>query len=816
MYTFIMVWYNPTTWFKKATVTTITIPAKTLPPPTPTPSPAPTTSSGGGGRTGGVISGGSTGGAGGTGGSGVGSIGGLSSGGSSQQEIDTAFSLNQQRLSSQRASQQARMIQPSRIDVAKPSWERSFDIGTGETKPKPKFIPTVKQAGRDLFVGGSLIDAFGTMGSLFDSKQKKGDVPFTYGKSYGTIQTGTAIKGTGALTTTTEFQLLREEGLDAEKFLPASFRYQRDVDQISKDVSAPIQKDIDLGRIDLDTGMKRFDAEFGRRTANIDTKKYQSSDIFTSKVIAAEKPAFSGSGTAQIVGIGAASLTPVGAAMVGTSFVGSGQQKIGKGFLGEDLSFKQRSVLVGTGGFEAGLGFTGGGLAFKGAERSADRLLIKEITAKEGTITGREIFKSKDLNVFATRSTRNLGGEASMTTDLITPVYRSARKPTIKRSEFGQEIILDEGGEIFSITGGRGRTTSKIFSIEKGKFIESESTFGFQSPNLQRGEAKSFLGGLRTSTKGTEGFMGDVIVTQKGKDIFKVAKVGGTSKQFKKDFGTFTGVKGGAVKSNLYPRVKKGGFIFERTAPLQNVKVQERGLILNLESTEATGVKVFQPSGAKKTPLSKTFQQTTQQVTPVGLAPQIESQLIKPATSLKTPTTTTSTGGLRLTQTTTPKSKSNLLTAQAPASQLLARQQDKSSLKFAGGLGTSLATTPVSRQRIKTTPALRQSLKQTSTLKQPTPLIPSFKKITPRTRTPSARPRFRLPAFKLGLPSSKYSSSLFKRTSRRGKPPKRTPSLFAIGRNIKAPTVARGESSALTIRPILTKRKKKKVKGGKK
>ena len=93
---------------------------------------------------------------------------------------------------------------------------------------------------------------------------------------------------------------------------------------------------------------------------------------------------------------------------------------------------------------------------------------------------------------------------------------------------------------------------------------------------------------------------------------------------------------------------------------------------------------------------------------------------------------------------------------------------------------------------------------------------PAFKNPPPPTifRTPPTNRSFRpigLPFLRLG---GKPLFGLLKKRKR--KPISRSPSLFAIGRGIKSTSTGSFESSGLTIRPIITPRKKKKLKGGRK
>lgn len=130
---------------------------------------------------------------------------------------------------------------------------------------------------------------------------------------------------------------------------------------------------------------------------------------------------------------------------------------------------------------------------------------------------------------------------------------------------------------------------------------------------------------------------------------------------------------------------------------------------------------------------------------------------------------------------------------------------------------------PKSIPREAQAPSARQAPRQAQAPRFAVPTVSITAKTTPTTpRIPF--PRFPItprlpppppPIIPFGLPTIRRVSrrSPFRA---RAKPPRRRPSLFAIGRSIKAPRVARGERTGLVIRPIIIKKKKKKKKGRKK
>lgn len=731
-------------------------------------------------------------------------------------------------------------IQPNQVSPAGSVLNRASVIGTTISPPRQTYSKSLfQQAGREFFQG-DIITSFRTLGSPLNSNQQTGNVKFNYGTNYGTIQRGGfEVKGSGMKTTTTGFQLLTEEAIAfPERYLPSEYRFQVDIEKVSGEIALPIQEKINTGQLSLEEGQKQFEKQFNEAVKKIDTGKYSSSDIFRSKVESAQQTSKTGEILGQSAGIGILSLTPTGQAIIGSSFVKQGTPKITKGLSGSDLTFKERGVLVGTGAFESGLGIAGGGFAVKGAERAADRLLVKELTEKQGASIGKRVYASDNLDVFKTTSFKNFGKEASIKTELVTPIYKSTKPSVVSLTESGQPMVLEKGEDIFSITGGKGVTKTKIFSVEKGAFIETKSNFGFQSFPLQKGSAENVFGRTRIlSREGEEGFIGNIIVTPKGTNAFKINKVGGSSRIVENDFGKFAITKGGEVEKGLtFSKNLKGvkGIKIKKSYPLKKVKVQEKGIIKLSGISEESGIKILQPSKIKKTPLSATFQKQSL-ITPVGIAPRIEKSLIKQTPKIKAPTITALTkGGTKLmtsskTKSLTPilpkekltyTSKSSSLSAPAISPVLLTNQKSRTNLRSLSrtipSIKTSLATNQKNLQKAKVIPAVKQRQNQKQVIKTPSPLIPFKNKLNPRISTPRNIP-FKVPVFKINLPSTKAGSSLFKST-RKSKAPSRTPSLLAIGRRIKSTTKGIGESSGLTIRPILInkRKKKKRMKGGKK
>jgi len=120
--------------------------------------------------------------------------------------------------------------------------------------------------------------------------------------------------------------------------------------------------------------------------------------------------------------------------------------------------------------------------------------------------------------------------------------------------------------------------------------------------------------------------------------------------------------------------------------------------------------------------------------------------------------------------------------------------------------------------RISTIPPSSRVIPPSSRIVTPPSSIrtpPSRRLITPAplSRIPPLARTVRTPPIKLrGRELIGQRRKVFLRRSRKRKRVPRTPSLFAIGRGIKATAPGRFETSAITIRPILIKRRKKRGK----
>ena len=748
-------------------------------------------------------------------------------------------------------------------------------LGTGVDAPSPRYnLDLFRKAGREIFLASeeqkTPLNAIGTLFSPIQSlfTKKKGDIEIQ-SNVFGTTQDdpSTSPLGSGAGRTTTGFDILKTQAvINPNLLVPSEVLYQREAEKISKGLSADIQGKIDTGTISFPEAEKEFETRFQERVGKIDTKQFTPSISYKERVREGGQSFIDVAETAKFGAFVAGSFTPVGQVAIGGSLLYSAIPKLGKGTLGTDLSLKERGILLGTGAFEAGLGLTMGGGAVRTVERQADKLLVEEALSLTGTTKGVEFFKANDFTLLKTRSVRSLGEEARIETGLVSPLFKTTTKNIVKKSEFGIPTIVEKGKDVYSLVGGRGNTISKIWSTEKGAFIESEATFGFTAPDiLSGGSAKQIFGSTRVPLKNVKPFGGNlkivpkesktffrnireerlpVFFTKEGsktkfssilkvkrdvKSIFSETKGG---KVMEKPFGGITEkvkigdrelmlFKGGDIVGTTTTRRKIGQFIFEKP-PVTKVKVTEQGAILLAKPPKVfgdTGINVIK-SGGKKTPFSATFQEQVTPATEVisGIATR---SLIKPAKVVTT--TPTKIGGGTITKT-IPQQKvrtsqfQTAITSTGLDTGLKERQRlaiktssvSRSKSSTLTKLAPASAFAQPTALREKVVSKLQQKSRQIQQQKQRQvqPLISPIKSPRGGGIGKGSLRGFRFPNLNLNLRVPKQTARITR--SRKRKPVPRTPSLFAIGRGIKSTGVGSLETSGLTIRPIIISKRRKK------
>ena len=739
----------------------------------------------------------------------------------------------------------------SSIDV--PS---SYSFSRAEPSAPKYNVDLFRKAGREFFYveqGKNPLDAFGTLASPLQKyfPEKKGDTKVTLGSTFGSTQNmgltsegSSTILGSGSPVTMTKTQWLDYKTMTKtpEAFVPSNVRYFKTTENIAKDLQTDIQGKIDTGKLSLEQGQAEYSKQYESKIFKIDMKQFESSDIFREKKIKLNQPSFDVSKTGEFAGL----FTPFGA----VGYASGGIPLWGKASLGSDLTKTERAKLFGKGSLHIGLGLGMGAFRVKASERASDRLLVKDLLAKEGKIKGTGAILSPRSTLFNTSSFKNIGGEAGIKTGLFSPTFRTTIPATTKFEK--GKLIKKPAKDIFSVTGGRGVTKYKIWSTEKGKFIEGLNSYTFSSPNILRSKTSPWSAWktpqtswnkvfskmqdkkkLKLKKEDTFGFAGDVTILPKGSKSFSIEGFGGSSRSFTKGKEKFMEVKGGEQTGLVFKRKKIGGFIFEKE-PAVRYKVLEKGEIKMLDFTGKKGFPkssgklkvikqeknplletspkfkdIYKPTtpSTKLKPLQKQKQTQVSFPMPVGIAPQVEKQIFKQTPMMKPDLRVAKIGAGSLI--TKPlfaiKEKQTQSQVQSPMLKL------KSKTKMA--VGTKTKTSFASILGKKTAQKLKVATKQKTKLKQkaktkfmgtPIPPVNLKGRITPRS--PPMRFGFRfmkMPSFKSGF------SKTTRRTSFGFKPPIRSPSLVAIGRGIKSSSKGFVESSGITIRPILVKKKKR-------
>lgn len=511
---------------------------------------------------------------------------------------------------------------PSQIGLPGTPFEQALRIGTGVPKPPRRFdleffrkdvVAPIFLAGKQ---GETILTSLRNVGSLIMTKARKGEEIKFKAPEFGTKSDQPLPFGAGGGEVITQFDILRGEAIaDPTLLIPPGAQVISGGEKIQKSLVAELQLQVTSGALTLKEAEKEFETKFEKRFKEEIIPSIERRERFTRKVEKAERPVFEGGTAAELVGIVALSITPVGAAIGGTAFVAEGVPKL---VGGETLLEK------GLGAAEIGFGFVGGGLAVKQAERLADISLVRELQSQRGFITGKEAFKTPEGSVFDITSLRAFGKEATLKTETITPVFKT-------------------GKDTFSMTGGRGRTTLDIFSVEKGARVKQVEEFAFGGRQTIAKEIPKIISkdlGVKIGLEEFTGTTGIGFIKKRGKETFQEFRFGGISKDIETELGKITQVQAGELSGIILKGVGKPkgldlfldrGISFKvRQEVVGKFPIEEAGIIKRISAVEEEGIGFVIPSGVKKTPFQTTFQKL-ETPAPVGISKQIEKQIFKQA-----------------------------------------------------------------------------------------------------------------------------------------------------------------------------------------
>lgn len=526
---------------------------------------------------------------------------------------------------------------PSDIGLP-PSISEQARLGAtgGLQAPSPRFTTgRLKQAAREfLFIEGTPIKAARTLAEPLQriAPTRAGEVEFVTGAEFGTISIDQLPPGAGVPITTTGFRRIEEELIARpELLIPSGARAQRISETISRELGAELQPQVTAGQLTVPQAEVEFQKQF---TTRFESRigEVKSSDIIRGRVERGRQPALDVPRAVELGAILGGSLTPFGAQIVGASFVAEGLPRI----TGGETFFQK-----GLGVAEVGLGLVGGGFAVRAAERAADISLVRELQQQRGLIDpsfSRELQRGPLGSEFQIRTTRQFGKEASLVTETRFPIFRIQKPAVIKPSETGIPTVIRAEEDFFAITGGRGVSQLKFFSVAKGRVITTTEKFGFQVPQIDiaKGQIGTSIPSRGVSVRPIEdftGFTGRGLITKPGEPGITRFAFGGISKELQAPIGPIIAARGGGLSGVKLPKALKG-LTFREAGTLEPLSIQaqrfqfrvtERGFIKRLPPKADDGISFIRPADITKTPLQTTFAPPL----PVsGLTTQLEKQVI--------------------------------------------------------------------------------------------------------------------------------------------------------------------------------------------
>ena len=515
----------------------------------------------------------------------------------------------------------------------------------------------IKDAGKK-FVSGDFLEIPGELVSPFSRL-----FPSTKGEDIGQVQLPFASKGTmidyGGYSVTnypteyglkdyTKTELVKSAATkNPDLLMPIDVRLQKDFDVVNKDlapkysnqagsIQTDLQGQIDTGILTVPQAEEQYKSKLDVINVNYENEarsifdKRKGSIIdeslgFKGKAGELGMPSFNLKENVNFGTSLAAFSNPTTASFASLGFIGQGERDIGKGILGNDLTLTQRGVLVGGGLFSTGLGIAGAGIVSKNLARSVDIERLAGLNKAKFVEIGEEVYSTKGGSLYESKLFRQYGGKggASQKVDLYTPVFNT-------------------GDKSFSIAGGKGVSTTKFFSFEKGKEIINIDAFTFGGKGQGSLNLPSFAkSGLKVQLEGFEGSYGRGYIQKPNQDTFREFGFGGAGKEvtsptgvkiFKGMSGRMKGIRFEGTENlfnegTLY-RQAKGKFGMEGVSFIKKSPTMDFG--------EESSIKFFSPSGSvRKTPFSKTFGsdmivslETPKNVYPSGFSSKVSSVVL--------------------------------------------------------------------------------------------------------------------------------------------------------------------------------------------
>lgn len=264
----------------------------------------------------------------------------------------------------------------------------------------------------------------------------------------------------------------------------AGDKAQRELDKQTNSLTSEIQGKIDRGTITYEEGKNLFDKRSGELQQKIEDKYSKQLQADFGSAISrrgSSDRAVSGASSQTDFGSKAKFLVEQGAIIgatgsssiplrVGASafFLGSGQKNVARGALGTDLSAGRRLGLVGLG---VGEGLIGGAVARSAIGLNTPKSLISkqnvaeiqsELNRKPFTISGKEVYRGKEGQLFKITGSRSVGSGTQVVTSKV-PVF-----PTAK-------------GGVYQISGGKAFSKTSVYDFFSGRTFKGSEIFNINA-----------------------------------------------------------------------------------------------------------------------------------------------------------------------------------------------------------------------------------------------------------------------------------------------------------------------------------------------
>lgn len=402
--------------------------------------------------------------------------------------------------------------------------------------------------------------------------------------------------------------------------VPTEVVLQNKASNVEKKLNKEFSRRVESGEFESDEELqkefsKEFSKEFETQTSSF-IRGRERTDLFSQEFTPNVENISSGVKTAGIIGLSFAG--PIGAAVAGGIMVGSSIKDFTIAALRSDLGTRERLTIAGQGVIGATAGFAIGGAAVSQTGRS---ILSRQAIKEEARTLGKKTFEYEStkyplfeegkqtgeiFSVVGGRATRG----ASQEIEMALPSFPTSKGVTITGGRVREVTrIYDPVGDLTLKTSRSFSTgTNELISFEKGARIVrkgkgiNQVTFDLEAEQTTRG-----TGFLRQ--KGSESFIEFPIVGASKRTEEGIQAIGlePLSKKVKVEKVI---INLGAERKAGVPRNRIDILTGEETVRgrLSSAGIiKEPPLRISFTDEGSSNVKIFQSSGGRKTPFSKTF-----------------------------------------------------------------------------------------------------------------------------------------------------------------------------------------------------------------